>query len=113
MAKRLTEQERWLRSKSEDDFQQEIVDAAMRFGWKVHQVYDSRRSPEGWPDLFLARTVPEFGHTEVLVYECKRETENPTPDQLAWLALLRLLPGVKRARVVRPRDIDSILEELR
>ena len=40
---------------SEATWQAQVRRWAEREGWHIHVVYNSRRSPEGWPDLFLVR----------------------------------------------------------
>lgn len=63
----------------------------------------------GWPDLALAR------HGHLVLAELKRDGKHPTPAQLAWLDVLRTVPGV-HACVWRPADwhsgeIERVLRE--
>ena len=68
----------------EKGFEQAIVDLATLLGWKVHRVNNSRRSPEGWPDLFLVH--PERG--EFFATELKSDGGRLTKAQGAWLDAL-------------------------
>lgn len=90
---------------SEKDFQQTVVDLAKLNGWMVHKVYDSRRSPEGWPDLFLVRDGQAYA------WELKREGGTPTLAQDRWIRILRQIPGVW-ADVMWPSDWWRIEELL-
>lgn len=85
---------------SEKDFQQAVVDLARLNGWMVHKVYDSRRSPEGWPDLFLVRDGKAYA------WELKRHGAVPTRAQGEWILALRDA-GVK-AGVLWPSDWPTI-----
>ena len=108
---RLSEEQRRYASVSERDWQQQVRDAAVLHGWKVHCVYDSRRSPEGWPDLFMVRVdwnSPEKGR--LLAAELKSERGKVTTQQEEWLSWLEE-SGVE-VYVWRPHDIDRILEVL-
>lgn len=40
---------------SERQLQATVIDLAKAYGWRYYHTYDSRRSPEGFPDLVLLR----------------------------------------------------------
>lgn len=90
---------------TEKQLQDAIVDAAGRLGYLCYHTYDSRRSPEGFPDLLLVK-----GET-CLVYECKTEKGRLRPMQQAWIDAFNAA-GIP-ARIVRPADLDDVLNELR
>jgi len=113
MPKRLSAQERAYRSVSEKDFQGQIIDLAVMYGWAWCHLQDSRKmvrrgdttflvgdvGAKGWPDLVLVRAP------EVLFWEVKKELGKTTPEQDEWL--LRLSECGLEARVVRPSDFDD------
>jgi len=82
---------------SEADFQATVIEMARLYGWKVYYVPDSRRSPEGYPDLTLARKGI------VLFMELKSRRGVVSPVQKEWLDALGA-----RAWVFRPDDMDVI-----
>jgi len=91
---------------TEKHFSQQVVDLAKMLGWRVYRTWLSLRSPKGFPDLVLLRP-PRLVCTEL-----KSEIGKLTPDQEAWLADLRLVPGVE-VFVWRPHDIEEIARVLR
>jgi hypothetical protein len=110
----LTDEERWLRTKTEAEFSQEIIDAAEVGGWLWYHTHDSRRSPKGFPDLTLVR-----GH-ELIFLEVKKQTGVVTPEQQEWIDRLSSVessstisprPGVV-AMVVRPSDATAVFDML-
>jgi hypothetical protein len=90
---------------TEKELQSMIVQAANHLGWLVYHTYDSRRSPEGFPDLLLVKD------DVCLVYECKTEKGRLGPMQQAWIDAFNTA-GIP-ARIVRPADLDDVLNELR
>ncbi len=103
---------------SEADLQRVVTDAATALGWHwVH--FRPARTAHGWstpvsgplgagfPDLFLAR--PRDGR--LLALELKSAKGSPSVDQLAVHAVL-IAAGLD-VRIVRPSDVDTILEVLR
>lgn len=95
---------------SEADFQRTVIDLAIISGWRVcHQ--RPAQTARGWrtaveghaglPDLILARDGV------VLLAELKRQRQNPTPDQKAWLAA-----AGSRGRLWRPQDWPEIVSTL-
>lgn len=88
-------------STSERDLQAAVVALLRLHGWRVHTVYDSRRSPAGWPDVFAVKDG------RAIAFELKTERGGATRAQLAWLMDLKAVPGIT-ARVVRPSDWDEL-----
>ena len=62
----------------------------------AYHTYDSRKSPEGFPDWVIC------GHGGVLYRELKREGKDPTPKQQRWLDWLQA--AGQDAGVWRPAD---------
>lgn len=86
---------------SERDFQQLVIDLARALGWAVYFTWDSRRSPEGFPDLVLCQPPR-------LVYaELKTATGKVSAAQERWLARLR--DCQQEAYLWRPADWDFLL----
>ncbi len=77
------------RSMSEERFQSEIRKLATLRGWLCWHAYDSRRSPEGFPDLTLVRPP------RLVFAELKSEHGRLTPSQELWLETLGAVPGVE------------------
>jgi len=88
----------------EADWQRQVVAWAKRAGWHVHFVWDSRHSPDGWPDLFCVRG------DRMLALECKTQKGRTTDAQDEWLAWLNAA-GVD-GWVVRPSDEDLVRRTL-
>jgi hypothetical protein len=64
----------------EKDWQAEVVDIALRCGWRrKYHTFDSRRSDRGFPDLVLCRPP------RLIFAELKTNTGRVTGDQQAWL----------------------------
>lgn len=90
---------------SEAQLQAKIIQWALAAHWKVYHVPDSRRSVPGFPDLELLRAP------RLIKAELKREGEDPTPDQAAWLEAYRGVPGLE-VYIWRPRDLPAIAHVL-
>lgn len=90
---------------TEREWQQTVITWAKHAGWHVHFVWDSRHSPDGWPDLFLVRG------DRAIAMELKSEKGKVTQAQLDWLSWLKDA-GVE-AWVLHPRDEDRLAEILR
>jgi hypothetical protein len=90
---------------SEKQFQGEVVQLAKLLGWKHYHTHNSRRSPEGFPDLVLvkARHQPIYA-------ELKSEKGTVSDDQQQWLDLLA--KAGQRAFVWRPDDLEQIAQLL-
>ena len=102
----------------EEPYQQQIIDLAIRCGYKAYHTRNSQRSAFGFPDLVLCKPGKRL-----LIFEVKRQTEDPTIAQREWIHALRGA-GIY-ARVIRPSDwplverlltkddlIDDDLEEM-
>lgn len=103
---------------TEADLQRAIIDAAKLYGWRVAH-FRSARTEKGWrtpvegdagfPDLVLARGG------KVLFMECKSEKGRQTQEQAEWedaIAYPRMSPD-RNYFLVKPADLDFVLEELR
>lgn len=111
MSARLTARQILDRSISEQHWQADIVEMAERLGWAIMHVNRSRVGEQnltvtgydgkGWPDLVL------FRPPRSVAIEVKKELGRPTPEQLAWLALLAACGW--DTMVARPSDRDRVL----
>ena len=98
---------------SEEDFRQGISEAATLQGWMVYHTYDSRRSNEGWPDLFMIHPAK----MRIVILETKAMKTKTTAKQKVWIKALQKFavvvgPKYLYAAIVRPSDqalIDSLL----
>jgi len=90
----------------EKEFLQQVRDLAKLCGWLVYHTYDSRRSPEGFPDLVLVRG------NRIIFAELKAAKGKVTPNQRVWLNALEKVQGVE-TYLWRPADWDEIVEALR
>lgn len=86
---------------NETDFRESIQGFAKLFGWMYYHTHDSRRSPEGFPDLVLVKP-PRF-----IVAECKVGDNKPTQQQEDWLSASAACPGVE-TYLWYPDDWDEI-----
>jgi hypothetical protein len=94
--RRLTAEERELRSVAERDFQRQVTDLAELLGWTwchwralrngrgIWQVPVEGPLGKGWPDLTLVRERDR----RLVFAELKRWDQDPTPEQVAVLELL-------------------------
>ena len=89
----------------ETQWQSQVTDLADMFGWHWYHTYDSRRSPEGFPDLVLARPG------ETIFAELKSEGEELEPEQVIWYDVLKSNPA-NEVYVWWPKDWDEITERL-
>lgn len=89
---------------TEKKFMADVIKAARVFGWKVFHVFDSRRSPEGFPDLVLVRKQ------KLMFAELKSEKGKLTKDQEDWIR--QLIKAGTEVHIWRPHNWDMILEEL-
>lgn len=97
-----------LRATSERDFQAHVIEVALRHGWLVHHVHDSRKSiGDGFPDLVLVRPG-----SPVLFIELKSERGRIRPEQRMWQSWLSDSEPGRRQLVVsfiwRPSDEGEI-----
>lgn len=92
------------RRMAERDWQQQIVDAATRFGWRHYHTHDSRRSTAGFPDLVLVRPP------DLLFVEVKTDAGRVTGAQKDWLADLDRVGA--EVHVWRPKDASAVWARL-
>jgi hypothetical protein len=90
---------------SEKEFQQTVLELAAYLGWHCFHVFDSRRSPAGFPDLVMVRG------RRVIFAELKREGEKPTEEQQRWLEALAATDAVE-TYLWRPSDWPEIEQAL-
>jgi hypothetical protein len=95
----------------EKEWQDEIVELAGYYGWRVFHPYDMRRSEPGWPDLTLVRPG------ELVFAELKTDKGRRTPAQIEWGFLLasvaEMSNGVLEYHVWRPRDFHAVHDRLK
>lgn len=99
---------------SEADWQEQVIDLAHLYGWKVAHFRPARtdkgwRTPvaadgKGFPDLVLVRD-------RVLAVELKADGGKLTVEQRHWLDAFHDA-GVEAA-VWRPRDFDQVVDRLK
>lgn len=89
----------------EADWQATVVGWADLQGWRAYHPNDSRRDRRGFPDWTFVRG------NRLVFAELKRQTGKPSPDQEAWLAALRGVPGVE-VYCWRPSDWVDVRDTL-
>lgn len=96
-----------LRQLRESTFRDQVRAWAERAGWLVYFTWNSKHSPEGFPDLVMLRPP------RLIIAELKTQTA-PAPKgrQLQWLETLGQVPCVE-VHVWRPLDEEQILAALR
>lgn len=94
--------EEFAASESEAGFQKQVIELATLCGWDHYHTHDSRRSPEGWPDLALWRPG------SFLLVELKAQNGRVTPAQRAMLYSLRLALPAGSVHFWRPSDWPDI-----
>lgn len=83
---------------TEAEFQDQVTQYATLFGWDWYHTRDSRHSPDGFPDLVMAKPG-----RRVVYAELKAEDGRPTARQLYWLDLLGKAEGAE-VYLWRPSD---------
>lgn len=86
---------------SEEEFQQQVIDYAKVYGWKVYHTRYSLGSTGGYPDLTMVKG------RRIIFAELKRQNGRVRPDQEVWLVELRKVPGAE-VFVWRPSDWIAI-----
>lgn len=84
---------------TEDDFQQQVIDLAVLYGWLAYHTRDSRRSQPGFPDLVLVRDMTLF-------VELKMPNKKMMPAQVKWRQAL--LAAGQEHRLWYPDDWPEI-----
>jgi hypothetical protein len=81
-------------------------------GYMVYHTWSSKRSPEGFPDLVLAKGLtPTCPQGKLVFAELKTETGQVTKAQQAWINTLQAIEGVE-CHIWRPADFPDIVEIL-
>jgi VRR-NUC domain-containing protein len=92
----------------EKRFMAQILQVARPAGWIAYHTFDSRRSPEGFPDVILVR--PEPGRGPVYAWELKTARGKLSMAQHMWI---NALDGKTiSAAVVRPADFADLVRLL-
>ncbi len=91
---------------SERDFAQLVVDFAQLRGWRVYRTWNSRHSPEGFPDLVAVRAG------RLVVAELKTTRGKLSAAQQDWANALAQTTGCEYF-TWRPSDWDEIEETLK
>lgn len=96
---------------TEDDLLTAIVEAAVWLGWRVHHDRRSdlarQQGHAGFPDVIAIRGG------RIKAFELKSERGQLSGDQFAWQREMPQNSHAFEYRVVRPADLDSIVESLR
>jgi hypothetical protein len=92
--------------RTEKQFQEALRQLAVAHSWLYFHVWDSRKSPPGFPDIACVK-----GPLLVLA-ELKLPGKQPTPPQQMWLDALAQVERVL-VRVWRPEDWPAIEETFR
>jgi hypothetical protein len=85
---------------TEKQFEAAVVEYARLHSWVTYHTHDSRRSPEGFPDLVLARG------DKLLFAELKSDRGRLSDAQLQWIEVLQRTGAV--VCVWRPSDWPGI-----
>lgn len=89
----------------ERDWQTHVRGWADFGGFEVYAVYDSRRSPAGWPDLCLVHPRRKL----LAFLELKTETGRLKPEQRHWQDVLGCMRGPSIIVAVwRPHQADAV-----
>jgi len=95
----------YLDTTDEELLQRTLIEAADALGYLTHWTPDSRRTHAGHPDVTIC------GYGLYLKIELKTAKGRIRPMQIVWLRELRQA-GID-ARLVRPADLDGLLDLLR
>ena len=92
-------------SVTEKQWQKDVRDAALVYGWLFFHHWTSMHSADGFPDCVMLRG------NRLVVAELKREGREPTEAQLRWLQAFR--ESGAEAYVWRPSDTEWMHEALK
>lgn len=99
---------------SEKEFEGQVKELALRFGWRYYHTWRSIHSPAGFPDCVLVRPP------RLVFAELKSEVGEVSPAQEEWLADLREIEfawdnpdSPVEVYLWRPSDFEQIAEVLR
>lgn len=104
--RRLTDNDLYLRSITEKDFQHKIIKTGEALGWLIYHTYDSRQCVAGFPDLYCIHM--QHG---VFVAELKTETGRMSEAQKTWREYF--LAQRVEYHLWRPRDWPLIEKRLK
>ena len=95
------------RKKEEEQLQDSIIALAKLLGYLHYHTHDSRRSPEGFPDLVLVHKK-----TGILIFiECKSKSGTLSCSQGNWATAL--IKSSARYFILRPKDwADGTVEAI-
>ncbi len=110
--RRLTDQERVLRSVPEREYMRQIMEAAEWLGYLAYHVADSRLDNPGFPDIWAVGKPGGPNAGRLVVIETKRETGQLTKDQVIWMLALEQVTTVD-VLTARPRDVDRVMDLLK
>lgn len=113
MAKRLTEEDKYNRERTERDWQNFVIARALNNGWTYYHAPDNKPDRngriqnivKGFPDLVLVKDG------RLVFAELKKELGRVTPEQTEWLAQLAATGA--ETYIWRPsqwREVDAYLE---
>lgn len=91
---------------AEARFQAQVVRLARELGYRTFAVYNSRRSPQGWFDLAMARAGDKL-----VLAELKSARGKQTAEQRDWYEDLQRIERVE-TYLWRPADWAAIVEIL-
>lgn len=89
---------------SETGFLGRVLALARLYGWTFYHTHDSRKSPEGFPDIVLVRDV-------VIFAELKTRVGKLTMQQAVWLEMLRHT-GQVEVYLWRPAQWEEVQKRL-
>lgn len=90
---------------TEKQFEAQIKDLALMFGWRYYHTWRSFHSPKGFPDCVLVKSH------RLIFAELKSEKGKPTLEQEEWLSGLREVKGIE-VYLWKPSGFDEIVEIL-
>ena len=91
---------------TEAKWQQQVINLAKVYGFRVYHTRYSIGSDAGWPDITLVKS----GRKPIFL-ELKSERGNASLDQLIWIAALNDT-GHAVAMVAKPSDWDTVVSLL-
>jgi len=91
---------------TEAQWQKQVRDLMLMFGWKIYHARYSLGADPGWPDLFAVRAG------RAVAAELKGPRGKFTEAQAEWLAELAFVDGID-TYLWRPDDIDDVTKVLR
>jgi hypothetical protein len=92
---------------SEKDFQQQVLDLTRLSGWLCYHTHDSWRSAPGFPDLVMVRPP------RLLFVELNSEQGRLRLEQATWLEVLAGCEDAPEVHLWRPADFEDIQATLK